>query len=90
MRRCDRWAQAAEIDVPGFPMETYWDLSRLLGYFQSWSATKRFADATGYDAIEMVRAELEEAWGDPHASRRIRWPLALRVGRTDDAGQPRR
>lgn len=38
--------------------------------------------ATGPDAVEALGEELAPLWGDDgEATRRITWPLAMRVGR---------
>jgi SAM-dependent methyltransferase len=71
----------AEIVPPAFRMETNWTLEQLLGYFGRWSATNRCIKATGRNPLEPLAVELQRAWGDPNAPRRIEWPLAVRVGR---------
>lgn len=70
-----------EITPPPFRMETNWTLEQLLGYFSTWSATNRHIKTTGRNPIEPLATELGSAWGDPNVTRRIVWPLALRVGR---------
>ncbi|WP_303903062.1 class I SAM-dependent methyltransferase [Thiohalomonas denitrificans] len=70
-----------EIEPLGYSMEAHWDLARLLGYLNSWSATNRFTEATRRDAVEEIRRVLEDAWGDPSKLRRVCWPLTLRIGR---------
>lgn len=71
----------AEMTPPSFTMEADWPLAQLLGYFGSWSATARYRAANGRDPVADVAQELLPLWGDPAVARRIRWPLALRVGR---------
>lgn len=74
-----------EIEPPAFRMQAEWRLEDLLGYLNTWSATKRYAQARGADPREWVRAELAQAWNG--AERRlITWPLGLRVGRLSRAG----
>jgi SAM-dependent methyltransferase len=70
-----------EIETPVFYMEAFWDLLDLLGYLGTWSATQRFIEAKGIDPFKLIRADLENAWGDPEMKRRIQWPLAVRVGK---------
>lgn len=70
-----------EMDVPRFAMEERWDLDRVIGYLGTWSAVRRYREATGADPIETLRPELERAWGDPSAAKTVRWPLGIRVGR---------
>lgn len=73
------------IPAPPFALRADWTLERLLGYLASWSAVQRFQEATGQDPLDLVRAELASAWGDPAATRPIEWPLELRVGRASPA-----
>ncbi len=71
----------AELTTPAFTLEAAWTLAQLLGYFSSWSATARYIAATGRDPVAEVAQALRPLWGDPDAPRRVRWPLALRVGK---------
>jgi len=47
----------------------------------SWSAARRFLAETGHHALEEIWDDLEAAWGPPETSRKLDWPLHLRVGR---------
>ena len=69
------------VETPAFFMEESWDLPRLAGYLGTWSATRRFREATGRNPLETIQHALKGAWGNPEARRRVRWPLSLRVGR---------
>ena len=70
-----------QVAPPAFEMETRWPLATLLGYVATWSAVMRFRAARGEDPVAKLAKDLATAWGDPEATRRITWPLALRVGR---------
>ena len=70
-----------ELRTPDFHMEQRWTLDQLLGYIGTWSATQRFREAKGYDPVAELARELQVSWGEPAASRRIVWPLSIRVGR---------
>lgn len=70
-----------EITAPSFEMEKRWRLSDVAGYLRTWSATRRFVEATGEDPILRVEPELAAAWGDPGRTRTVRWTIDLRVGR---------
>jgi ubiquinone/menaquinone biosynthesis C-methylase UbiE len=72
-----------EIHIPDFAMEEIWELPRMIGYLETWSATRRAREATGRDPIEQIRSELAAAWGDEKAGKLVRWPLRFRVGRTE-------
>jgi SAM-dependent methyltransferase len=69
-----------EIKTPSFEMIAEWNLEHLLGYLRSWSATQRFIAANRRDPLEEIAAELGAAWGDTTRTRRVIWPLTLRVG----------
>lgn len=71
----------AEIGTPAFTLEADWDLPRFLGYQATWSATRRYTEATGDSPMPALEAALAPVWGPPERVRRVRWPLALRVGR---------
>jgi SAM-dependent methyltransferase len=69
-----------ERTVPRFEMTAEWDLGQLLGFFDSWSAARRYEQAHGHNPIREVWQALSEGWGDPEQKRLVRWPLHLRVG----------
>jgi len=69
-----------ETETPRFQMSVQWKLEHLIGYLRTWSATQRFIAANGRDPLEEIAAELGAAWGDIKQSRRVVWPLTLRVG----------
>ncbi len=66
---------------PAFELEADWPLPRLLGYFSSYSATKRCREGTGRDPVAAHADALARAWGDPSATRRVRWPLFVHARR---------
>jgi SAM-dependent methyltransferase len=70
----------AEIATPPIENEARWDLGRLLLYVDTWSACRRYAQATGRDPIKMLQDELVAAWGDPAQERRVHWPIYIRAG----------
>ena len=73
-----------ELEPLGFAMQEHWSLSQLLGYVGTWSATQRFRETVGHDPVGRLGQDLSRHWGDPSATRRIRWPLSLRVGLRPD------
>jgi SAM-dependent methyltransferase len=77
----------SELVPPVFVMEEQWTLAQLLGYVGTWSATRRFREATGHDPGEELAGELGSHWGDPATRRTISWPVTMRVGTS--AGGPR-
>lgn len=75
----------AELPAPAFELTAEWDLPTLVGYMNTWSATKRFEQARGFNPLAQLGTEFTSAWGDPATVRTVRWKLALRVGRTETA-----
>ena len=70
-----------EIAPPPFEMVVEWKLEYLIGYLRTWSATQRFIAANQSDPLKSVEEELRAAWGVPGRSRRVVWPLIVRVGK---------
>lgn len=71
-----------EIDPPRFQIEKRWTLPELEGYLRTWSATRRFFEATGEDPVARIERELAGVWGPATSARTVRWKLDLRVGQT--------
>ena len=70
----------SEIQAPSFEMMTQWNLEYLVGYPRSWSSTQRFITARDSDPLDEIADELRAAWGNAKQTRRVIWPLTLRVG----------
>jgi len=76
-----------ECPAPRFDLQAWWNLDDLLGYYQSWSATRRCREATGVDPLPALRERLAAHWGpngqaDAGQHRHtMSWELTLRVGR---------
>jgi SAM-dependent methyltransferase len=69
-----------EIDPPKFEMTAHWNLNHLLGYLHTWSSTQRFIAANQRDPLDEIANELHAAWGNAKQTRRVVWPLTLRIG----------
>jgi SAM-dependent methyltransferase len=69
-----------EIDPPKFEMTAHWNLDHLVGYLRTWSSTQRFIAAKESDPLDEIASELHAAWGNAKQTRRVVWPLTLRVG----------
>lgn len=78
-----------EIRTPSFEMSGQWSMEHLLGYLRSWSSTQRFIAANNRYPLEEIAGELHAVWGDPTQSRRVVWPLILRVGIKDNSEPPK-
>ncbi len=69
------------VEPPLFRLEKLWDLTAVVGYLRTWSATQRYEAARGHDPLAVIREDLAAAWGPPQRVRTFRWDLDLRVGR---------
>lgn len=70
----------AAIEAPPFDMTAAWTVDALLGYLDTWSASRRYLAVHGRHPLEGVERELRAAWG-PVRERIVTWPLFLRAGR---------
>jgi SAM-dependent methyltransferase len=68
-----------KIDPPKFEMTAQWNLDHLIGYLGTWSATQRFIAARGRDPLDQIADELRSVWGASRETRKVTWPLTLRV-----------
>lgn len=68
-----------EIETLPWQNEFEWNISQLLGYLESWSATQHYKKKTGINPVDLIRGELSLVWeaGD----KKVRFPLLLRIGR---------
>jgi SAM-dependent methyltransferase len=71
----------AEVAVPELWIEERWDLERYLLYLGTWSALNRYVQDQGGDPRDLIRDDMEKAWGDPARERTVRWPIMMRAGR---------
>ncbi|MDC0712574.1 class I SAM-dependent methyltransferase [Stigmatella sp. ncwal1] len=71
----------AEVPVPPVTMEVLWRREDLLGYVDTWSAMRALEKAAGREPFDAFASALAQSWGPSEQRRRVRWPLALRVGR---------
>jgi SAM-dependent methyltransferase len=69
-----------KVDPPKFEMMAEWNLNDLIGYLRTWSSTQRFIAAKGEDPVKEIGDELRAAWGSARQTRRVIWPMTLRVG----------
>lgn len=70
-----------ELPFPALDMELTWDLATFVDYLATWSAVARYRKQEKRDPIAPLKADLARAWGDPREPKRVRWPLAGRLGR---------
>ncbi len=72
-----------EVAAPPLGMEADLTLDGFAGYLRTWSATSGYVRAHGVDPVAELVERLRPGWGDPAATRRVRWPLAMRAGYAD-------
>ena len=69
-----------EESVPEFELTDDWDLEQVMGYLATWSAVQRCQDQSGRDPLRELQPRLAGLW-PPGGTRRLRWPIHLRLGR---------
>ncbi|MGW0249042.1 methyltransferase domain-containing protein [Nocardia goodfellowii] len=69
-----------EYPTPAMRIEKHWRLDEFMGYLSTWSAVRRARDAGGAEVLHAFAADLAGLWGEPTTTRRITWPLNMRVG----------
>jgi len=62
-------------------METRWDLSQLMGFLDSWSATQKYRAQKVQHPLEEIWDDLSNGWIDEHEKRLVRWNLYFRIGK---------
>jgi SAM-dependent methyltransferase len=70
-----------ELPSHQFEMRQQWNLAQLTGYLRTWSATKKFIAACGFDPVDSLMQELGNVWHDREHARQVTWPLKLRTFR---------
>jgi SAM-dependent methyltransferase len=69
------------IDAPPFRTDMKWNMEDLLGYFETWSSSVKYRDATGTYPTDLIKGDLAREWGDPEQKRDLHFPLYMRLGR---------
>jgi SAM-dependent methyltransferase len=70
-----------ELTPRKFEMREQWSVDQLTGYLRTWSATKKFIGARGFDPVDPLMKELQAVWPSAPGPHRVTWPLHLRVFR---------
>ncbi len=70
----------SEVDTPELAIEVDWSLADYLGYVGTWSSVRGARKATGKDPMPAFANALSAVWGSDDVVRRVRWPIAMRVG----------
>lgn len=69
-----------EVPTPDLEISLPWTLAGMLAYLRTWSPTRLFAQANGYDPVEAVAPELAAVWDAPDTPRAVRFPIKMRAG----------
>jgi len=67
------------LESPAFEMTLNWNLSQLLGYLDTWSAVTAFKKKHGTNPLETISDPLHDAWSDPESTKRVIWPLTVKL-----------
>ena len=68
-------------DAPQFRTDMRWNIEDLLGYFETWSSSVKYREATGAHPTDLTKGDVARVWGDPEQERDLHFPLYTRVGR---------
>jgi hypothetical protein len=71
----------AELTPPKLEMTADWTLADFAGYLGTWSSSRGYRLARRADPLDVIREALASAWGNVEETRRVAWPLHMRVGR---------
>lgn len=71
-----------ELEVPAFTMAVKWTFEELLGYIETWSASRAYREEQGASVSDRVRPRLAALWGD-EIRREVSWPLVVRACRKE-------
>jgi SAM-dependent methyltransferase len=69
------------IDARRFRTDMRWNMEDLLGYFETWSSSVKYRQATGAHPTDLIKGELTRVWGAPEQKRDLHFPLYMRIGR---------
>jgi ubiquinone/menaquinone biosynthesis C-methylase UbiE len=69
------------IEAPPFRTDMRWNMEDLLGYFETWSSSVKYREATGSHPTDLIKADLAQVWGDPEQKQELHFPLYMRLGR---------
>jgi hypothetical protein len=67
-----------EIETVAFINTFNWRFDQLIGYVETWSATKHYKNKTGKNPVDLIYQDLKNSW-DKH-DKNVRFPLLLRMG----------
>jgi hypothetical protein len=53
----------------------------LRGYFETWSSSLKYREATGTHPTDLIKGDLAQVWRDPEQKQDLYLPLYMRLGR---------
>ena len=71
----------AALDSPEFHIQVQWDLSQVIRYLFTWSATQHYLAEHEDDPLSDLEIRLAEHWREPSQPKTIHWPIHLLAGR---------
>ncbi len=74
----------APIEAPPMAVEVRWTLPQLFDYLETWTATRRCAEAQGRSFLRRAAAEMAGLWGE--GPRLVTMPMHVRIGLLPAAG----
>lgn len=67
------------LSLPPISMKMQWTVTEALGYFRTWSASRRYLAEHGTDPFARLEEPLRIVWGGGRRS--VCWPLTFKAGR---------
>lgn len=77
-----------EMEAPVFNMIAEWNLSQLIGYLCTWSATKQYQEKFGVNPVEEIHEKITKTWGKSEKVLSVKWPLKLRLWQKNTSQKP--
>lgn len=68
------------IPVPPFSMELEWNYFDLAGYLSTWSSTQRYIQEKKLNPMDAIEEKLLFYWGDAKKTKKVSWPIYLKLG----------
>lgn len=67
-----------KIETPQFEQTYQWTIDHLIGYLKTWSAVKHYEKAKGQNPVDLIKNELEAAFGSEN---KVIFPILFRIGK---------
>ena len=69
------------IPTPTFKIAGQYDLEKFRNYLLSWSGTQEYIKKHQQSPLELIEADLLNAWGNANETKTVTWELVLKCGR---------